>query len=257
MSIELISSALNDSSATGTTKLVLIGLCNHANADGLCWPSVSRLATYARCNERTVQRHLRQLIELGEIRVVRKGGGRSATHYRIMLQERTQLRGDISVTGDTSVTSGVTSVSPHPRHQCHPNRNITINEPSLSNRSLADARTKIDYEGRPAVLLTGRFTPLFDEFWEQYPKKVGKGAARIKFDKAMTLVPFDELMAGLSRLNANLPSDPQFIPNPATWLNQERWTDEPASYSKQSADTGEGANQFLNVYGRLQSARKT
>jgi hypothetical protein len=25
------------------------------------------------------------------------------------------------------------------------------------------------------------------------------------------------------------PEDPQFIPHPATWLNQKRWEDEPAS----------------------------
>ena len=58
MSIELISQALNESTADGVTKLILIGLCNHANSDGLCWPSVSRLATYGNCSERTVQRCL-------------------------------------------------------------------------------------------------------------------------------------------------------------------------------------------------------
>lgn len=233
MSIELISSALNDSSSTGTTKLVLIGLCNHANADGLCWPSVARLAMYGNCTERNVQRCLSELIDLGEIIVVRKGGGRSATHYQIMLHERTKSRGDAHVTGDASVTPEVTPTSPQPRRPRHPNHQLTINKPSLSNTSNQ-----------------------FDAFWERYPKKVGKGAARTKFKKAMKLVPFDELMAGLSRLNANLPSDPKFIPNPATWLNQERWTDEPASYSRQSEDPGAGGNQLLDVYSRLQPTGK-
>jgi len=233
MSIELISQALNESTADGVTKLVLIGLCNHANSDGLCWPSVSRLATYGNCSERTVQRCLAKLVASGEVTVMRKGGGRSATHYQIMLRERTDLRGDIGVTGDKGVTPEVTRVSPHPRHRCHPNRNITVNEPSLINTSNQ-----------------------FDQFWQQYPKKVGKGAARTKFKTAMKLVSFDELMAGLVRLNANLPSDPKFIPHPSTWLSQERWSDEPARSSQQSTDTGEKGNQFLAVFSRLQSEGK-
>jgi len=234
VSIELISQALNESTADGVTKLILIGLCNHANSDGLCWPSVSRLATYGNCSERTVQRCLAKLVASGEVAVMRKGGGRSATHYQIMLRERKDLRGDIGVTGDKGVTPEVTQVSPQPRHRCHPNRNITVNEPSLSNTSKNQ----------------------FDDFWQQYPRRVGKGSARKQFEKALKLVPFDELMAGLVRLNANLPSDPKFIPHPSTWLSQERWTDEPARNQKQSTDTGAGGNQFLTVFSRLQSEGK-
>ena len=234
VSIELISQALNESKADGVTKLVLIGLCNHANSDGLCWPSVSRLATYGNCSERTVQRCLAKLVASGEVTVMRKGGGRSATHYQIMLRERTDLRGDTGVTGDKGVTPEVTRVSPHPRQLCHPNRQLTVIEPSVDNTSKNQ----------------------FDDFWQQYPRRVGKGSARKQFDKALNIVPFDELMAGLVRLNANLPSDPKFIPHPSTWLSQERWTDEPARHSKQSTDTGEGGNQYLAVFGRLQTERK-
>lgn len=68
MSIEATSWALNVQCPNPTAKLVLIGLANHAHADGTCaWPSVETLAHYAGCNRRTAQRNLRVLADAGLI----------------------------------------------------------------------------------------------------------------------------------------------------------------------------------------------
>ncbi len=70
----------------------------------------------------------------------------------------------------------------------------------------------------------------FERFWSAYPRKVGKADARKAFAKAWRkLPPFDEdliLSGGLERAKAAW-TDAQFIPHAATWLNGERWTDEP------------------------------
>lgn len=70
----------------------------------------------------------------------------------------------------------------------------------------------------------------FNRFWEVYPKKVGKGAARKSWDKCR---PSEELTARMiAAVRQQAQSDQwrrdggQYIPNPATWLNQERWEDE-------------------------------
>ena len=65
---------------------------------------------------------------------------------------------------------------------------------------------------------------VFEEFWLAYPKKVSKGAAVKAFDKAMKTTDLKTLLAGIARSRWK---DPEFIPHPATWLNQERWLDEP------------------------------
>lgn len=67
----------------------------------------------------------------------------------------------------------------------------------------------------------------FDDFWKAYPHKVGKGQARRAFAKAIKLVSADEMLAGLTRYRKSKP-DWQHWCNPATWLNGERWNDEPA-----------------------------
>jgi len=71
----------------------------------------------------------------------------------------------------------------------------------------------------------------FDEFWAAYPKKVGKGDARKAWQK---IRPSRDLLEKiLEAIESQLDSwqwrrdSGQFIPHPATWLNQSRWEDEP------------------------------
>lgn len=74
MSVEALALVLHHSRATGTDKLVLIGIANHAG-DGGAWPTIETLARYANTAERTVQRSLTRLVELGEVAVHRQAGG--------------------------------------------------------------------------------------------------------------------------------------------------------------------------------------
>ena len=65
---------------------------------------------------------------------------------------------------------------------------------------------------------------------EGYPRKIGKGAARKAWAKATDRPPI--LAVILANIQAHVDSDQwqreggQFIPHPATWLNQKRWDDD-------------------------------
>lgn len=70
----------------------------------------------------------------------------------------------------------------------------------------------------------------FETFWRAYPKKVGKKAAERAFEKAR--VPLNTLLDALDRQKDSQQwqrDSGQYIPNPATWLNQGRWEDETPS----------------------------
>lgn len=67
----------------------------------------------------------------------------------------------------------------------------------------------------------------FADFWAAYPNKVGKADAQRAFSKALQRVDLNTMMAGLGRYAAK--SDDRPWCNPATWLNQDRWADEPAT----------------------------
>ena len=67
----------------------------------------------------------------------------------------------------------------------------------------------------------------FEKFWSGYPKKVGKQAAKKAFDRVN--VPVETLLTAIERQKCSAQwsrDNGQFIPNPATWLNQGRWEDE-------------------------------
>jgi len=71
--------------------------------------------------------------------------------------------------------------------------------------------------------------PEFDLWYGPYPRKVGRGAALRAFEKIRKKgTTLDLLVGGLARsINywRTQGTTPEYIPHPATWLNQARWLD--------------------------------
>lgn len=65
-----------------------------------------------------------------------------------------------------------------------------------------------------------------ERFWAAFPNKIGKADAMKAFNKASNKITPEVLFPALN-LYANKSDDRPFC-NPATWLNQERWLDQPA-----------------------------
>lgn len=81
MSVESIAVVLHHSHATGTDKVVMIGIANH-DGDGGAWPSIATLATYARVDPRAVKKAIRRLEAIGEVRRhIQDGGTRHMADY--------------------------------------------------------------------------------------------------------------------------------------------------------------------------------
>ena len=70
---------------------------------------------------------------------------------------------------------------------------------------------------------------LFDTFWKDYPRKVSKPHARRAWTAALRRgVRAGQILRGMEPwLLAWEGSDPKFVPHAATWLNGERWNDDP------------------------------
>jgi hypothetical protein len=99
-----------------------------------------------------------------------------------------------------------------------------------------------------------RLTEEFAAFWGHYPRKVGKAKAEQAFRKARRTTPLEPIARGLL---AQLPDmqdrDVAYVPHPTTWLNGQRWADEPAHAVNRAAsrdvfgnpDTVRGAEELL------------
>lgn len=67
----------------------------------------------------------------------------------------------------------------------------------------------------------------FERFWSVYPRKIGKQSAKRAFERVK--VPLETLVTAVERQKCSdqwTQNNGQFIPHPATWLNQGRWDDE-------------------------------
>jgi len=66
---------------------------------------------------------------------------------------------------------------------------------------------------------------MFAEFWSAYPRKVAKRVA----EKAFARLSKNEQAAAIAALPAHCKAwestEMQYIPHPATWINQGRWED--------------------------------
>ncbi len=111
-----------------------------------------------------------------------------------------------------------------------------------SDKSPPEIEIELDLEKEIKIeTKTNTYTDRFNTFWEAYPKKIGKVASEKSFKK---LKPSSELLNKmLETIEVFKKSDQwnkdggQFIPNPATWLNQGRWDDEPGT--NQEARSGD------------------
>jgi hypothetical protein len=69
---------------------------------------------------------------------------------------------------------------------------------------------------------------MFNEFWSMYPRKVSKRVA----EKAWSKLTLQEQSDALEALPTHIQywklknTETEYIPHPATWINQGRWDDE-------------------------------
>lgn len=101
-----------------------------------------------------------------------------------------------------------------------------LSEPNLTKPNLSKKKTK-------KILARAEG---FDLFWKAYPRKIGHGKAKESWDK---IRPSKELTEKILRAIETAKKSHQwtkergqFIPYPATWLNQGRYDDEPESKSQ-------------------------
>ncbi|CAN7313584.1 hypothetical protein LJR220_001666 [Bradyrhizobium sp. LjRoot220] len=83
---------------------------------------------------------------------------------------------------------------------------------------------------------------MFEQWWKQYPRRVARGAAKKAFKRvlAQKIASPDQLLAGVMRYAAErVGEDPQYTAHGASWLNAERWLDEPKPQHRRPMSTAD------------------
>ena len=204
MSIEIMNAVWRESKADGRARLVLLAIADHQGEIG-AWPSLATLARMVNASERSVQRDIEYLVQIGELEVHYQQAP-TRNHYKSNLYfvrlagvTKTEVGVTNTASGVTNTEGGVTTVGVQ-------NLIEPLREP-LSNSLVSD---------------------LFNEFWKEYPRKSDKRAALKAFRSALNRASFEEILAGVLRYSQdpNLP-ETRFIKHPATWLNADAWENGP------------------------------
>lgn len=93
----------------------------------------------------------------------------------------------------------------------------------------------------------------FPDFWSLYPNKVGKRDAETAFAKALKRADLETILTGLRRYAAKTDDRPWC--NPATWLNQDRWEDQPATVAPSAQSPPNGKPNAFTAYEEIARER--
>ena len=243
-------------------KLVLIALANHAGPDGCdAFPSVDTIERYTGLSERAVRYTLDALEAHGTIAptpnplrrdtTISRGDKRPVSYDLVaMPRGANSAPTGCKVDGSRGAKSGVEFApepSLEPKEEREPKDSCSAGaergsgalfgvpleagvEPPANGKSRRGSRSSTqDPDGA-----------LFDEFWVTYPRKIGKGQARKAWGTATKKTDPRAIITAARRYAASRKGeDPTFTPHPSTWLNGERWNDEPEHTRNSSAAGGD------------------
>ena len=223
---------IRDTDISAYALLVYMSLSSHVGRGGI-WPSMRTVAKESRCSETQVRRALRELVDEGLIAVVPRtdGNGGSLSNSYVLLPQggATQAPPPASQAGRGCLTGREGGACEAPEEE--PIEEEPVKENMYAQPALSSEVEALTEPVRAPMPSSSRY---FDEFWDKWPRKVGKNAAWKSWQAIMhrQAPPGRGLLAHRIidaacryAMSPNLP-DTQFIPYPATWLNQGRWDDD-------------------------------
>lgn len=195
-------------------KLILIALCDrHNDETGFAYPSINWLCEFSSLNRKTVISALDRLEACGLIADSgrRVGSTKQVKVYTINVGKGSQNR-----------NSSENGREEYRKRDREPVSNLSSEAKASSESS------------KPSE---------FDDFWKLYPHKKAKGAARKAYLKARKAVDHGTLVSAVATQIGWGVWSSGFSPHAATWLNDERWSDEPSADTRQAGKPSAGGHR--------------
>jgi len=227
-------------------RLVLIALADRYNDDtGVCWPSIKTISGEIGVSVPTVHKAIRSLEKAG---LIARGNPHWVSHLRpdrrptvwtLSLDMVKPEEGGRETDNDVAevLDRGEDVFTPHDE-RCKDV--LTERGKGVFNARGKDVLTdgvktslhkpKENPNPEPKPEPKGLDHPAddrFTEFWGTVPRKVGKGAARRAWKKAVKKAAPQVIIEGMRRYRDDPNREDEFTAHPSSWLNAERWDDDP------------------------------
>ena len=199
-----------------TKKAILMYMADKASDDGSgIWVSKKNMAADLEMTDRAVRIHIKDMIAMGVL--VEAGQRQCKTGYTVDYTINVDVVGSLGSTREaTEQHTHLNDVHPYPCMSFTPTPEPRSPKPSIEPSIEPYTSSKDD-----------EVNYYFDQLWEMYPRKVGKGQARKAYVAASKKIDFFDLLPKLEAYVSTLDGkDKQYMPHLATWLNGERWADE-------------------------------
>ena len=199
-----------------TKKAILMYMADKASDDGSgIWVSKKNMAADLEMTDRAVRIHIKDMIAIGVL--VEAGQRQCKTGYTVDYTINVDVVGSLGSTREaTEQHTPLNDVHPYPCMSFTPTPEPRSPKPSIEPSIEPYTSSKDD-----------EVNYYFDQLWEMYPRKVGKGQARKAYVTASKKIDFFDLLPKLEAYVSTLDGkDKQYMPHLATWLNGERWADE-------------------------------
>ena len=248
---------VRDAHLTEATRRVLLELESYTDADGTnAHPGIQRIAeslatvggTVGHMSDRTVRTALdigcsRGFLEL-TAKAPRRRGNKQSTVYRLTIPDEfaaaVQTAGEMPLTPVVQTAAVTAEVAPavqaatqtdsYTGHLDELDRQSEPLRPAIQtadHQSLYTRPSSPDLQKTPSPRAAKPADPAgFDEFWQTYPRRQGKGAAIKAYEKALRRADVEEILAAAHRYATDPNREDQFTAHPTTWLNQDRWLDD-------------------------------
>jgi hypothetical protein len=207
---EMLPHWLLDKASSREIHLYIL-LKRYAGEDQKCYPSRTTLARQMGATVKTVTRLIEGLVDHGAVTVTPRfdeNGQQRSNLYWVRFYSPEEEGGTLETPPGGVITDPPGGDMRDPR-----------NKPTLKETQEKDTGQRV----------TALADKQFDEFWEIYPRKVGKPQAKKAFKKALEEISLEEILSCTTAYRlARRGEDPKFTKHPATFLNAKPWQDEPA-----------------------------
>lgn len=102
-------------------------------------------------------------------------------------------------------------------------------DPTRPDHILSTSKEVLDQPPVGRERTRNTYPQTFEDWWQRYPKKVGKRKALAEWRRATKRIDRHELNRKtdmFAEFHANEGTEEKYIPNPTTWLNRDGWLDE-------------------------------
>lgn len=183
-----------------------------------CYPSKATICERTGLTSNTVGKALKELESDGAIKVEKRFFGRSQTSNLYTL----------FMTGPYGIPQGFKPIEKGQGGSIDaPPPAMVGGEgiPTVGGVTKPNNQTKETRNNSPATFVADDG---FDDFWSVYPRRIGKGKARVKWKQSLKKTDAATIIDGARKYaEQRAGEEPKYTAHPASWLNAERWLDEP------------------------------